>query len=149
MAVTIKIYWYELSRHERFLNFAANKGISDMSRYDITTETIIINAGLRIIFPKPKTSFCKISGSDAMKMELDGVGKPRNESDCLVSILNFANRRAELIVMMNGRNNTGLDRKEIACTGSPFAKSATIINPGTTPNVITSARESSCFPFGE
>lgn len=49
----------------------------------------------------------KINGKAVKKMVFAGVGKPINETDCLVSILNFAN----LNIDMKGINKATKGRK--------------------------------------
>lgn len=82
---------------------------------------------------------------------LDGVFNPIKYDACRGSILNFANRKQEKRVTTNIRYGS---KRTI---GSPISFKENIVrlktwnktNPGTTPNVTISARESSCLPNSE
>ena len=73
-----------------------------------------------------------------------GVGNPIKEFDCLVSILNFANRMAEKTGIVKAiQTKQALFNVKVACI------KMNIIAPGATPNVTMSANESSCLPISE
>ena len=80
-------------------------------------------------------------------MAVAGVGKPRNDSVCRESMLNFARRHAAKTGMRNEINGTIfillIDSIGIfvLCNIKWYR-----ITPGATPNEITSARESNSFP---
>ena len=66
--------------------------------------------------------------------------------DCRSSMLNFAKRYADINAMNNGIRQIRLELSEkTACVFN----SSTVINEGASPNVTTSARESSSFPIGD
>lgn len=84
-----------------FLNLSENKGISLTSSRDMTTITGMITPGLsklriRSCCQPIVSEYChKSSGNAQKKIVLAGVGTPMKDSDCLVSMLNFANLNIE------------------------------------------------------
>lgn len=75
-----------------------------------------------------------------------GTGNPRKEDVCLLSILNFANRKAAKIGIKKARKGTLLPK------GTPseeLIRNEYTMNPGAAPKLTTSANESNCAPSGE
>ena len=83
------------SPQDKFLNFKLNIGISHINNQDV----IIINP-ISETNPKKLKLFvtslsCCPTLKDPQNKAFAGVGIPMNQQVCLVSMLNFASRRAE------------------------------------------------------
>ncbi len=96
----------------------------------------------------PLISRSVMKTKDEIKIVLAGVGNPINESDCLESVLNFARRIAEKIVIKNPNKGKIIFKCELP-KGSVSSIMKYIITPGTTPKLTISASESSCFPISD
>ena len=88
------------------LNFTAKRGMFDTSRYDCRALIPIIKNGFRIMGARLNSSCARMSGKETINKVLAGVGSPMKELVCRVSILNLANRNAEKMVMMKGKNKS-------------------------------------------
>ena len=103
---------------------------------------------------------CLIRGNEQINKAVAGVGTPMKELVWRVSMLNFANRIAEKIVIKKatkGTHSGNVNKLSMVVLFSlstdPLVAASesnkNIITPGTTPKVTISANESSCFPISE
>ena len=147
-----RIYLYRFSFTPKPLNFKDNRGISEISKY----ENNIINPirigllNVKLQVQSSGFSLIQIRGNVRKNKVFAGVGRPKNESDCLESILNFANLKPEKTVIINPNKGKQdwLIVSEIYSLfefKGPFKAKNKII-PGTNPKEIISANESNCFP---
>ena len=82
------------------MNFSAKSGISAINIIDIKKEKEIRNQEFRIRELRKDGVVVKTSGNETKTIAFAGVGRPIKESDCRVSILNFARRKAEKTVII-------------------------------------------------
>ena len=90
------MYCTLLDCQERFLNLRENMGISATNNHDVSntsnTRYIALNLSeIRNSYPP--------TANELQKRALAGVGIPIKEEVCRVSMLNFANRKAENIAI--------------------------------------------------
>lgn len=101
--------------HPKDLNFKASKGMSETIRNERPSAEPIKNHRSTITCSGSHhrwNGMCSIiRGIEITHIALAGVGTPRKLSDCRVSTLNFANRKAEKIGTNNGINNNGCSKK--------------------------------------
>lgn len=85
------------------LTLRENMGMGATSRADSTNDNAMMAVGEEVkIWNHLAKGLSKPRISPTMNMALAGVGSPMNDTVCRVSILNFANRRAEKMATAKG-----------------------------------------------
>ena len=85
------------------LNFKDKRGISEISKYEnnIVNPIRIGLLNVKLQVQSSGLSLIQIRGIVRKNKVFAGVGRPKNENDCLESILNFANLKPEKTVIIN------------------------------------------------
>ena len=92
------------------LNFSENIEISEISNKLKTSTKNINTNGYEQKYSKIGILSIGALISEVKKMALAGVGNPMNVSDCLASMLNLANRKAEKTAIIKGKYSTTRSR---------------------------------------
>lgn len=93
-----KMYCILLDCQERFLNLSENIGISATNSHDVSNTNRMRYNALNL---SEIRKLCPPAAKELQKRALAGVGIPMKDVVCLVSMLNFANRNAEKMAIMN------------------------------------------------
>ena len=137
-----KRYLTSFPRQPKPWNLSANIRIGETRSREVSTAISNTPSEERATAP-----CCHNMPSEAQRSDPAGVGSPQNSTVCVSSMLNLARRSAENAV----RTNTPYPSSQAAGRqqGSVCRQTCQSTAAGASPEVMTSANESSCTPIAE